>query len=86
MSNIDKALAKLDKKDPAVEDAKVNIKLPKELRDLHKHFLNDKGTSLPLHWPGKDHAIDLAMDKQGQEKDAPWGPLYGISCNKLLVL
>ena len=44
---------------------KVDIKLRKELRDLYKYFLNDKGTSLPLHWPGKDHAIDLAIDKQG---------------------
>ena len=49
MANINKALAKLDKKNPTVEDAKVNIKLPKELRDLYKHFLNNEGTSLPLY-------------------------------------
>ena len=65
MADINKALAKLDKKDPAAEDAKVNIKLPKELKDLYKHFLNDKGTSLPLHCPGKDHTINLVKDKQG---------------------
>ena len=84
--HIDKALAKLDKKDPAVEDAKVDAKLPKELKDLRKHFLNDEGASLPPHRPGKDHAIDLTMDEQGREKDPPWGPLYGMSRDELLVL
>ena len=49
MANINKALVKLDKKDPIAEDAKVDIKLSKELRDLYKHFLNNKGTSLPLY-------------------------------------
>jgi hypothetical protein len=86
MADIDKALAKLDRKDPAVEDAKVDTKLPKELKDLREHFLNDEGTSLPPHRPGKDHAIDLVVDEQGREKDAPWGPLYGMSRDELLVL
>ena len=86
MADIDKALAKLDKKDPVVKDAKVDAKLPKELKDLCKHFLNNKGASLPLYCPRKDYAINLAIDEQGQEKDAPWGPLYRISCNELLVL
>ena len=63
MADINKALAKLDKKDPAVKDAKVNTKLPKELKDLYKHFLNDKGASLPPYCPGKDHAINLTIDE-----------------------
>ena len=86
MANIDKALTKLDKKDPTAEDAKINVKLSKDLKDLCKHFLNDKGTFLALHCPGKDYAIDLLKDKQGQEKDVPWGPLYRMSYDKLLVL
>ena len=86
MADIDKALAKLDKKNLAVKDTKVDIKLPKELRDLHKYFLNDKDISLPLHQPGKDYTINLAIDKQGQEKDPAWGPLYRISRDELLVL
>lgn len=65
MADIDKALAKLDKKDPAAEDAKVDMKLPNDLKDLYKHFLNDEGTSLPCHCPRKDHAINLVKDKQG---------------------
>ena len=65
MANINKALAKLDKKDPVVEDAKVNTKLSKKLKDLCKHFLNNKGASLPLYCLGKDHTINLTIDKQG---------------------
>ena len=86
MADIDKALTKLDKKDPAAEDAKVDAKLSKDLEDLCKHFLNDEGTFLAPHRPGKDHAIDLLKDEQGQEKDIPWGPLYRMSCEELLVL
>ena len=41
MADINKALIKLDKKDPAAEDAKVDVKLPKDLEDLCEHFLND---------------------------------------------
>ena len=65
MADINKALIKLDKKDPIAENTKVNAKLSKDLRDLCKHFLNNKGTSLALYCPGKDHAIDLIKDKQG---------------------
>ena len=39
MADINKALTKLDKKNPAVEDTKVDIKLSKDLEDLYKHFL-----------------------------------------------
>lgn len=86
MADIDKALAKLERKDPVAENAKINAKLPKDLEDLREHFLNDEGTSLPPHRPGKDHAINLIRDEQGREKNVPWGPLYGMSRNELLVL
>jgi hypothetical protein len=86
MADIDKALSKLNKKDPMAENGKIDAKLPKGLKDLREHFLNDKGTSLAPHRPGKDHAIDLVKDEQGREKDPPWGPLYGMSRDELLVL
>ena len=65
MADIDKALTKLDTKDPTAEDTKVDAKLPKDLEDLREHFLNNKGTFLALHCPGQDHAIDLLKDEQG---------------------
>ena len=65
MANINRALAKLGKKDPIAENAKINAKLPKDLKDLCKYFLNNKGTYLALYCPGKDHAIDLLKDDQG---------------------
>ena len=63
MADIDKALTKLDKKDPIAEDAKVDVKLSKDLRDLHDYFLNNKGTFLAPHCPRKDYAINLVKDE-----------------------
>ena len=65
MANIDRALAKLVKKDPTAEDTKIDIKLPRDLKDLCKYFLNDEGTYLLPHCPGKDYAINLVKDNQG---------------------
>ena len=66
MANIDKALTKLDKKDPEAEDAKVDAKLSKDLEDLCKHFLNNAGTFLALHCPGK--AIPLTCSRTSKAK------------------
>jgi hypothetical protein len=41
---------------------------------------------LPPHRPGIDHAIELEKDEFRREKDVPWGPLYSITKEKLLVL
>ena len=41
---------------------------------------------LPPHRPGVDTHIKLNKDSQGNEKEVPWGPLYGMSRDELLVL
>ncbi|KAF7174555.1 hypothetical protein CNMCM6106_009110 [Aspergillus hiratsukae] len=41
---------------------------------------------LPPHRPGIDHAIELEKDEQGREKAVPWGPLYNMTKEELLVL
>ena len=41
---------------------------------------------LPLHRPGIDYTFTLKKGKNGQKRNPPWGPLYGITRNKLLVL
>ena len=43
-------------------------------------------TLLPYRGPGIDHAIELEKDAEGNEYKAPWGPLYSISQEELLVL
>jgi hypothetical protein len=86
MADIDKALEKLEKKNPVADAAKVDKKLPQELRRLRSNFLDDQANSVPPNRPGKDHAIDLVKDSQGREVEAPWGPLYQMSREELLVL
>jgi adenine specific DNA methylase Mod len=86
MKNINKALSKLDQRDPVSNNEKVRKKFPKELKGLERCFNDDKGTAIFPHRSGKDHAIPLEKDEQGRERDVPWGPLYGMSRKELLVL
>ena len=41
---------------------------------------------LPPHQPGIDYKIEFEKDENGQEKKAPWGPLYNMSREELLLL
>jgi hypothetical protein len=86
MEDINKALSKLDRRNSVSNSEKVRKKLPKKLKGLERCFDNDKGTAILSHRPGRNHAIPLEKDKQGRERDVPWGPLYGMSRKELLVL
>jgi hypothetical protein len=86
MKNINKALSKLDRRDPVSNSEKVRKKLPKELKGLKRCFDDDEGTAIPPHRSGRDHAIPLEKDEQRRERDVPWGTLYGMSREELLVL
>jgi hypothetical protein len=41
---------------------------------------------LPPHRKGVDLHIEVEKDQDGNEKTIPWGPLYGIGREELLVL
>jgi hypothetical protein len=71
MKNINKALFKLDRRDPVSNSEKVCKKLPKELKGLERCFDNDKGTAIPPHRSGRDHAIPLEKDEQRRKRDVP---------------
>jgi hypothetical protein len=86
MKDINKALSKLDRRDPISNSEKVRKKFPKELKRLERCFDDDEGTAILSHRSGRDHAIPLEKNEQRREKDVPWGPLYGMSREKLLVL
>lgn len=86
MADIEKALSKLEKQDPVINKEIVRKRLPKELVDLESFFDDDEGLVLPPHRPGRDHAIDLKKDDQDRDLNVPWGPLYGMSRDELLVL
>jgi hypothetical protein len=40
----------------------------------------------PVRGQGVDHSIELEKDDNGREKEVPWGPLYSMSRDELLVL
>jgi hypothetical protein len=61
-------------------------KIPKYLWDLKKVFSREESDKLPPHrGPKVDHAIEL-MTEDGKEQEPPWGPLYSMSREELLVL
>ncbi|KJZ68644.1 hypothetical protein HIM_11963 [Hirsutella minnesotensis 3608] len=79
MADIEKALAPKKKTDP-------REKLPAHYRKYLTVFDRDRSDRLPPHRPGSDHKIQLEKDLDGKEKEPPWGPLYGMSREELIVL
>ncbi|KAI0997341.1 hypothetical protein K3495_g10844 [Podosphaera aphanis] len=72
----------------AVSREEVRRGLPDEIKSYMELFLDDdlsKGSALPSNRPGVDTNIKLKQDDNGQDKDLPWGPLYGMSRDELLV-
>ena len=67
----------------------VRNELPPELQDFTSMFVDDnvlQDETLPSHRPGLDTKIKMQKDDRGQDKEVPWGPLYGMSREELLVL
>ena len=87
MADIEKALDKLNKKK---EPTDPKMKLPAYYHDKidMKIFTPEVVGQgyLPPHRPGVDHAIDLEKDEYGREKEVPYGPLYNMTKEELLVL
>lgn len=82
MSDIEKALR--PKMQPSIEEIK---KMLPEVYSSYANVFNPKeATNLPPHRPGIDHEIPLEKDENGKEKQVPWGPLYNMSHDELLVL
>jgi len=80
MADITKALAVKKHTDP-------KTKLPAVYHPWLDAFDRKKADVLPpFRGPGIDHAIELEKDADGNESQAPWGPLYGMSREELLVL
>ena len=81
MADINKALREKKRTDP-------RTKLPDWI-DQNKYlklFDYEEGSRLPPHRSGVDHKIELEKDKDGKIPEAPWGPLYNMSRDELLVL
>ena len=79
MKDIQKALAPKKHTDP-------RTKLPLEYREYLELFEPKNATTLPPHrGPGIDHDIELVR-KDGKEPEVPWGPLYNMTQDELVVL
>ena len=79
LADIEKALAPKRRSD--ARDG-----LPAHYHEYLSAFDRDEADRLPPHRPGSDHRIILETDANGREKDPPWGPLYGMSREELIVL
>ncbi|KAI0991225.1 hypothetical protein K3495_g16962, partial [Podosphaera aphanis] len=82
MEDITKALKVKSKQ--TLEEIKAS--LPQEIRHNAQFFTEDEKLNFPPHRPGADTKIDIIKDEKGREKDIPWGPLYDMSREELLVL
>ena len=79
LKDIEKALAPKKRTDP-------RQKLPQHYHEFLPLFDHSAADQLPPLRPGVDHEIPLEKDESGQEKPLPWGPLYGMSREELIVL
>ncbi|KAI0996740.1 hypothetical protein K3495_g11442 [Podosphaera aphanis] len=73
----------------SVSKEEVQRGLPEKIRSFTDLFLDDdvhRDSALPPHRPGVDTNIRLQQDDRGRDKEVPWGPLYGMSRDELLVL
>jgi hypothetical protein len=79
MVNIDKALYIKEITNP-------RIKLPEHYYQYLDVFDQRAADQLPPHWPEADHKIELNLDKKGKLPEVPYGLLYQIMQEELLVL
>ena len=79
LRDIEKALKAKTYSDP-------KEKLPKEYHPWLDIFDWTAAEHLPPHRKGQDHAIQLEPKADGSVPEVPWGSLYAMSQNELLVL
>ncbi|KAM4065150.1 reverse transcriptase (RNA-dependent DNA polymerase) [Hirsutella rhossiliensis] len=79
LKDIEKALTPRKKSDP-------REKLPRHYHEYLSVFDRDQADQLPPRRPGCDHKIQLERGPDDKEKEPPWGPLYGMSREELIVL
>ena len=62
------------------------MKLPPQYEEFLHLFSPKEANQLPPYWgEGIDHKIEL-IPKEGKDPEVPWGPLYSMSQEELVVL
>ena len=77
--NIDKALHIKEVIDP-------RMRLPEHYYQYLDVFDQKAVDQLPPYQPGADHKIELNVDEKGRSPEVPYGPLYQMTREELLVL
>ncbi|KAI0992710.1 hypothetical protein K3495_g15475 [Podosphaera aphanis] len=85
IQDIDKALLKLSKQ-YVKSDKELKESIPPEFHNLVSLWKPKEAAKLPPHRVGIDHQIELKRDNDGNEMQIPFGPLYDMSREELLVL
>lgn len=85
LKDIDKALLKLSKQDCKSDD-ELRRMIPEQFHDLIELWRYNEASKLPPNRPGIDHRIDIKVDNQEKKMEIPFGPLYNMSREELLVL
>ena len=81
-TDIEKALTR--KIHPTLETLKKI--LPPEISDMAPLFSMREAEKLAPHRKGVDHCIEIRKQPDGTQHSLPWGPLYSMSKEELLVL
>ena len=80
LADIEKALQPKEVVDPKEY-------VPAEIyEEFHELFSAERAAKLPPRRPGVDHRIPIKKKPDGSEMELPWGPLYTMSREELLVL
>jgi transposase InsO family protein len=80
LQDIDRALRVKEKPDPQKT-------LPPQYHEFLPLFEPNNASTLPPHrGPGMDHSIELIKQPNGKDPEVPWGPLYNMSREELIVL
>ncbi|KAI0992682.1 hypothetical protein K3495_g15503, partial [Podosphaera aphanis] len=82
LEDINKAL----RTKPCLTTEEAKSRLPEPVKEFAHLFADDNGANdLPPHRDAMDHAINLRREN-GKPIQPPWGPLYNMSREELLVL
>lgn len=84
INDIDLALLKLSKQEHRSEDELRKL-VPEQFHDLIDLWRLDQASKLPPNRPGVDHRIEIKVDSKGKKMNIPFGPLYNMSREELLV-
>jgi hypothetical protein len=86
IQDINRALPKLAERKQKKTEEEIQEEIPDEIGEQADAFLNNDNGAVAPHQGNYNHTIELVKDNKGKEVQVPWGPLYSMSREELLVL